>query len=63
MDVLLFNSPGYMLTKLTRTILAHDQELKVRFPLVLLVSGHLLMLVAFPQKTWESLTPMGRVSA
>ena len=33
-------SPGYMLTKLTRTILAHDQELK---------------------KTWESLTPMGRV--
>ena len=52
-----------MLTKLTRTILAHDQELKVRFPLVLLVSGHLLMLVALPQKTWESLTPMGRVSA
>ncbi|KZT09754.1 NAD(P)-binding protein [Laetiporus sulphureus 93-53] len=33
-------SPGYMLTKLTRTILAHDQELK---------------------KTWESLTPMGRM--
>ncbi|KAK7467469.1 hypothetical protein VKT23_004522 [Stygiomarasmius scandens] len=33
-------SPGYMLTKLTRTILAHDQELK---------------------KTWESLTPMGRI--
>ncbi|TFY51823.1 hypothetical protein EVG20_g10820 [Dentipellis fragilis] len=33
-------SPGYMLTKLTRTILTHDQELK---------------------KTWESLTPMGRM--
>ncbi|KAI0064727.1 NAD-P-binding protein [Artomyces pyxidatus] len=33
-------SPGYMLTKLTRTILSHDQELK---------------------KTWESLTPMGRM--
>ncbi|KAL1744354.1 hypothetical protein HDZ31DRAFT_38863 [Schizophyllum fasciatum] len=33
-------SPGYMLTKLTKTILAHDQELK---------------------KTWESLTPMGRM--
>ena len=34
-------SPGYMLTKLTRTILEHDQELK---------------------RTWEALTPMGRVS-
>jgi len=33
-------SPGYMLTKLTRTILEHDPELK---------------------KTWESLTPMGRM--
>ncbi|KAF9227740.1 NAD(P)-binding protein [Gyrodon lividus] len=33
-------SPGYMLTKLTKTILAHDQDLK---------------------KTWESLTPMGRM--
>ncbi|EPS99049.1 NAD-binding protein [Fomitopsis schrenkii] len=33
-------SPGYMLTKLTKTILAHDTELK---------------------KTWESLTPMGRM--
>ncbi|EIM89793.1 NAD-P-binding protein [Stereum hirsutum FP-91666 SS1] len=33
-------SPGYMLTKLTKTILSHDQELK---------------------KTWESLTPMGRM--
>ncbi|EIW84834.1 NAD(P)-binding protein [Coniophora puteana RWD-64-598 SS2] len=33
-------SPGYMLTKLTKTILTHDQELK---------------------KTWESLTPMGRM--
>ncbi|KAI6150619.1 NAD-P-binding protein [Pisolithus tinctorius] len=33
-------SPGYMLTKLTKTILAHDQELK---------------------KTWESLTPMGKM--
>ncbi|THH18434.1 hypothetical protein EUX98_g8960 [Antrodiella citrinella] len=33
-------SPGYMLTKLTRTILAHDTELR---------------------KTWESLTPMGRM--
>jgi len=33
-------SPGYMLTKLTKTILAHDPELK---------------------KTWESLTPMGRI--
>ncbi|GBE81719.1 D-arabinitol 2-dehydrogenase [ribulose-forming] [Sparassis crispa] len=33
-------SPGYMLTRLTRTVLAHDQELK---------------------KTWESLTPMGRI--
>ena len=27
------HSPGYMLTKLTKTILAHDTELKVRFPL------------------------------
>ena len=25
----LISSPGYMLTKLTKTILAHDQELKV----------------------------------
>jgi len=33
-------SPGYMLTKLTRTILSHNQELK---------------------KTWESLTPVGRM--
>ncbi|KAF8136524.1 hypothetical protein EV363DRAFT_1428906 [Boletus edulis] len=33
-------SPGYMLTKLTKTILAHDAELK---------------------KTWESLTPMGKM--
>jgi len=33
-------SPGYMLTKLTKTILSHDQELK---------------------KTWESLTPMGKM--
>ncbi|SJL12144.1 related to D-arabinitol 2-dehydrogenase [Armillaria ostoyae] len=33
-------SPGYMATKLTRTILDHDQALK---------------------KTWESLTPMGRI--
>ncbi|KAF9013937.1 NAD-binding protein [Cyathus striatus] len=33
-------SPGYMLTKLTRTILENDPELK---------------------KTWESLTPMGRM--
>ncbi|CAL1705620.1 unnamed protein product [Somion occarium] len=33
-------SPGYMLTKLTKTILAHDPELK---------------------RTWESLTPMGRM--
>ncbi|KIP12354.1 hypothetical protein PHLGIDRAFT_124243 [Phlebiopsis gigantea 11061_1 CR5-6] len=33
-------SPGYMLTKLTKTILAHDEELK---------------------RTWESLTPMGRM--
>ncbi|CAK5277535.1 unnamed protein product [Mycena citricolor] len=33
-------SPGYMLTKLTRTILESDQELK---------------------KTWEGLTPMGRM--
>ncbi|EPQ57939.1 NAD P-binding protein [Gloeophyllum trabeum ATCC 11539] len=33
-------SPGYMLTKLTKTILEHDRELK---------------------KTWESLTPMGRM--
>ncbi|THG94140.1 hypothetical protein EW145_g8201 [Phellinidium pouzarii] len=33
-------SPGYMLTKLTRTILEHDQELK---------------------RTWEALTPMGRM--
>jgi len=33
-------SPGYMLTKLTKTILAHDNELK---------------------KTWESLTPMGKM--
>lgn len=24
------SSPGYMLTKLTKTILSHDQELKVR---------------------------------
>jgi len=33
-------SPGYMLTKLTRTILSRDPELK---------------------KTWESLTPMGKM--
>jgi len=33
-------SPGYMLTKLTKTILAHDPALK---------------------KTWENLTPMGRI--
>jgi len=33
-------SPGYMLTKLTRDILARDVELK---------------------KTWERLTPMGRL--
>ncbi|KAI0094066.1 NAD-P-binding protein [Irpex rosettiformis] len=33
-------APGYMLTKLTRTILAHDEDLK---------------------RTWESLTPMGRM--
>jgi len=33
-------SPGYMLTKLTRTVLSHDAELK---------------------KTWESLTPMGKM--
>lgn len=33
-------SPGYMLTKLTKTILEKDNELK---------------------KTWESLTPMGRM--
>ncbi|KAJ7766793.1 NAD-P-binding protein [Mycena metata] len=33
-------SPGYMLTKLTRDILAHNTEL---------------------QKTWESLTPMGKM--
>jgi len=33
-------SPGYMLTKLTRTVLSQDTELK---------------------KTWESLTPMGRM--
>ena len=52
-----------MLTKLTRTILAHDQELKVRrLPLVSLMSCQMLILVARPQKTWESLTPMGRVS-
>ena len=31
----LFASPGYMLTKLTKTILEHDQDLKVRiFPLI-----------------------------
>lgn len=35
-------SPGYMLTKLTRTILAHDQELKVQCSLALLVAGHML---------------------
>ncbi|KAJ7481170.1 hypothetical protein B0H11DRAFT_1234535 [Mycena galericulata] len=33
-------SPGYMLTKLTRTVLSHDTELR---------------------KTWESLTPMGKM--
>jgi len=33
-------SPGYMLTKLTKTILEHDEELK---------------------KTWENLTPLGRM--
>jgi len=33
-------SPGYMLTKLTKTVLGHDPEQK---------------------KTWESLTPMGRI--
>ncbi|KAJ7749533.1 hypothetical protein DFH07DRAFT_553923 [Mycena maculata] len=33
-------SPGYMLTKLTKTVLSHDPEL---------------------QKTWERLTPMGKM--
>ncbi|KAJ7681787.1 hypothetical protein B0H17DRAFT_1075702 [Mycena rosella] len=33
-------SPGYMLTKLTKTVLSHDPELR---------------------KTWESLTPMGKM--
>ncbi|KAG6814558.1 hypothetical protein H0H92_000086 [Tricholoma furcatifolium] len=39
-------SPGYMLTKLTRTILENQADLKIN---VLL------------QKTWEGLTPMGRM--
>ena len=55
------HSPGYMLTKLTRTILAHDQELKVRVP-ALLVEVICSPRGVLPQKTWESLTPMGRVS-
>lgn len=47
-----------MLTKLTKTILAHDTELKVcLFPFSRLCYGRWYS----SQKTWESLTPMGKV--
>lgn len=47
-----------MLTKLTKTILAHDEELKVRLwrPRSSSRDAHSSL-----QKTWESLTPMGRM--
>jgi hypothetical protein len=50
-------SPGYMMTKLTRTILSNDPELKV----TLLLHSPFLRPYATCQKTWESLTPLGRV--
>ena len=54
-------SPGYMLTKLTRTILEKDNELKVRFSRTHF-SKKKKIDDFVGQKTWESLTPMGRVS-
>jgi len=51
------SSPGYMMTKLTRTILSNNPELKV----ALLLHCLFLQTHAACQKTWESLTPMGRV--
>ena len=51
------DSPGYMLTKLTKTILAHDNELKVSTTL-----WRHIEVINLRQKTWESLTPMGKVS-
>ena len=56
------NSPGYMLTKLTRDILAKESNagLKVVFSQNFLSSWSFLILVS--QETWERLTPMGRVS-
>jgi hypothetical protein len=51
-----------MLTKLTRTILAHDTELKVRhLHLTVPDSARSPALFLSLQKTWESLTPMGRM--
>ncbi|KAG6333578.1 hypothetical protein ID866_5507 [Astraeus odoratus] len=50
-------SPGYMLTSLTKTILANNQELKVGSAWALSLSAEF----SGRQKTWESLTPMGRM--
>lgn len=50
-------SPGYMMTKLTRTILSKNPELKV----VLLLRRPFSQAHAACQRRWESLTPMGRV--
>lgn len=56
------SSPGYMLTKLTKTVLEHDQERKVLytsfFPYVSFRSN----LPFLSKRIWENLTPLGRVS-
>ena len=52
-------SPGYMMTKLTRTILSNNPELKVA--LASLLSTVFSQADAACQRTWENLTPMGRV--
>lgn len=48
-----------MLTKLTRTILEHDQDLKVCLVMVFRSTSRLTD--SSLQRTWESLTPMGRM--
>jgi hypothetical protein len=53
-------SPGYMLTKLTKTVLEHDQERKVGSFCPFYRSFHKILPFLF-KKTWEDLTPMGRV--
>jgi NAD(P)-dependent dehydrogenase (short-subunit alcohol dehydrogenase family) len=50
-------SPGYMMTKLTRTILSNNPELKV----ALLLHRPFSQAHVACQRRWESLTPMGRV--